>query len=278
MTGQLQRKIDTAVKFLQTYAKGCNGSTIELAYSGGKDSDVILALARMAGIDFVPIYKCTTIDPPGTIKHVMDNGVQIVRPKKTFFQLIEKRGFPMFNRRFCCDVLKEYKIYDHCILGIRAYESEKRKKRYTEPTECRKYSKTESVEQVYPILFWTNNDIAEFITHYKIQLAPHYYRTDGSIDFSRRLGCMGCPLKSDNGKADFIARPKLVRAWLRAGKQFLDTHPNSQSEWDSVYELFAFCVFFVRSNSEFPKNGSGVLFQTDWKAELENYFKIDLTL
>ena len=278
MTEQLKQKIDTAVKFLQAYAKGCNGSTIELAYSGGKDSDVILALARMAGIDVVPIYKCTTIDPPGTIKHVMDNGVQIVRPKKTFFQLIEQKGFPMFNRRFCCDVLKEYKIHDHCILGIRAAESKKRKTRYTEPTLCRVFSKTQRVEQILPILFWTDVDVAEFITHYNIKLAPHYYSSDGSIDFSRRLGCMGCPLKSDNGKADFIAHPKLVRAWLRAGKKFLDTHPNAQSQWKSVYELFAFCVFFVRKDAVFPKNGNCVLFQTNWKKALETYFGIDLTL
>lgn len=37
---------------------------MELSYSGGKDSDVILELAKMSGIPFRPIYKKTTIDPP----------------------------------------------------------------------------------------------------------------------------------------------------------------------------------------------------------------------
>lgn len=41
----------------------------ELCYSGGKDSDVILRIAQMAGIKYNAIYKNTTIDPSGTIKH-----------------------------------------------------------------------------------------------------------------------------------------------------------------------------------------------------------------
>ena len=51
-----------------TLIKSLDGLEPELAYSGGKDSDVILALAQMSGIKFHPIYKMTTIDPPGTYR------------------------------------------------------------------------------------------------------------------------------------------------------------------------------------------------------------------
>lgn len=86
---QLQHKIDASIKILRSIQAAQPLEVIEVAYSGGKDSDVILQLAKEAGINFRAIYKNTTIDPPGTIKHAEDMGVEIIRPKKTFFQLIE---------------------------------------------------------------------------------------------------------------------------------------------------------------------------------------------
>ena len=65
MTDELQKKVDRAVKLIRQ--AGRDGMTVEVAYSGGKDSDVILELTRMAGIKYRAIYKNTTIDPPGTI-------------------------------------------------------------------------------------------------------------------------------------------------------------------------------------------------------------------
>ena len=66
MTNELQRKVDRAVKLIQAAGKVAkeHGQPLEVCYSGGKDSDVILELARMSGVDIRPIYKNTTIDPP----------------------------------------------------------------------------------------------------------------------------------------------------------------------------------------------------------------------
>ena len=80
----LEEKIKRAVKLLQSFGKG---KVVEVSYSGGKDSDVILELVKMAGIDYRAIYKNTTIDPPGTIKHAKDNGVEILNPKKNFITI-----------------------------------------------------------------------------------------------------------------------------------------------------------------------------------------------
>ena len=49
-----KRKIDFAIKLLRSIPQD---GPIELSYSGGKDSDVILELVRMAGIPFEAIYK-----------------------------------------------------------------------------------------------------------------------------------------------------------------------------------------------------------------------------
>lgn len=83
MTEELQQKVERALKLIQS--AGADGSVVEVSYSGGKDSDVILELARMAGIKYKAIYKNTTIDPPGTIRHVKDVGGESCDPSKRSF-------------------------------------------------------------------------------------------------------------------------------------------------------------------------------------------------
>ena len=144
---------------------------------------MILQLAKEAGIRYRAIYKNTTIDPPGTIAHVKEMGVEIIRPKENFFQLIAKKGFPNRFSRFCCEVLKEYKILDKTVIGVRKEESRARKERYNEPTECRYYGskkKENHVEQIYPILEWTDEDVRNFILDRGLKLAPLYYDMGGA--------------------------------------------------------------------------------------------------
>lgn len=277
MTEELQKKVDRAIKLLQSI---CKDQQVELCYSGGKDSDVILELAKMAGINYRAIYKNTTIDPPGTISHCVKNGVEVVRPKISFFQLIERKGFPTRRARFCCEYLKEYKIMDKAIQGIRRSESVKRAKTYNEPTKCRIYgSKKNYVEVIYPILDFTDKDIEEFVKERDVKLHPLYYDEDGSLNIKKRLGCMGCPLKSDNGLADFKANPKLVRAWLRAGKKWWDSKPNIESRkkyWD-IYELFVSSIFFDSYERSMAVIRGGLFDdRIDCKKWLEDYFKITL--
>lgn len=187
ITKELQAKIDRSIRLLQSVQKGYDGE-IEVAYSGGKDSDVILQLAKEAGIRYWAIYKNTTIDPPGTIAHVKRMGVEIRRPKRSFFQIIAQKGIPNRFNRFCCSELKEYKILDKCIIGVRKEESAKRNTLYNEPTACHWYGKkTEKnhVEHIYPILDWTSEDVLAFIKDRKIQLAPIYYESGGGKSIYR---------------------------------------------------------------------------------------------
>lgn len=179
---QLQKKVKQSIKLLQSVQKRYDGE-IEIAYSGGKDSDVILQLAKEAGIRYRAIYRNTTIDPPGTIVHVKRMGAEIRRPKETFFQLVAKKGFPNRFSRFCCEKLKEYKVMGKCIMGVRKSESSKRNERYNEPTECRFYGrKTEAnhVEAIYPILDWTDDDVLAFVEDRHLTLAPVYYTSRGA--------------------------------------------------------------------------------------------------
>ena len=110
MRPELEKKVERAIRLLQSIPQD---GDIEVSYSGGKDSDVILELAKMAGIPYRAIYKATTIDPPKTIAHAREMGAEVIRPKKTFFQIISEKGFPSRFSRWCCSELKEYKVCLH---------------------------------------------------------------------------------------------------------------------------------------------------------------------
>ena len=280
MNKELKKKIKQAVKLLQVCYKAA-GEPLEIAYSGGKDSDVILELAKMSGIEYRAIYKNTTIDPPETIKHAMENKVEIRRPKESFFSLMKRNGYPNRFMRFCCSVLKEYKILDNCVMGIRKCESVKRAKRYTEPTECRIFgSKKNHVNAIYPILDWSDKDELEFIKERGIKLHPLYYREDGSIDITKRLGCMCCPLMYYKMRLQqFKKYPGMIKAYLRCGNEFLKSHPESKTakRYSDMYEYFVANAFF-QNYKDYVNAKSGNLFSEnpDYKKLIEDYFKIKL--
>lgn len=271
----LPKKIERALWLLRTAAADSD-QPIEICYSGGKDSDVILELARMAGIPYRAIYKNTTIDPPGTIKHCCDNGVEIVR-RKSFAQVIQAKGFPNFKRRFCCSELKEYKILDRAVQGIRRSESTKRRKLYKEPTVCRLYGKKQHVEVFLPILYWNDKDVADFIEQRGIKCHLLYYNEKGRFCANRRLGCMGCPQKSDRGLGDFKANPRLVKFWLRNGEIWWNTHKlhKTKKKFKNHYELFVRNIFFNDYES-FHNAIDNIFGKIDCKQFLENYFNIKL--
>ena len=279
MNIRLQKKVSQAVKLLQVCYKAA-GEPLQIAYSGGKDSDVILELAKMAGIEYRAIYKNTTIDPPGTIKHAKENGVEIRRPKESFFSLMMKDGYPNRFTRFCCSILKEYKILDNCVMGIRRCESVKRSKRYSEPTECRGSGKNH-VNAIYPILDWSDEDELEFISGRGLKLHPLYYREDGSIDITKRLGCMCCPLAYYKKRLQqFKQYPGMVKAYIRCGNEYMKSHPESKTakQFSDVYEFFVANAFFDNYRDYVKANLGGGIFgeSVDYKKILEDYFHITL--
>lgn len=281
MTEKLQKKVDFAIRLLRSIPT--DSGPVEISYSGGKDSDVILELAKMARIPYRAIYKNTTIDPPGTIKHCKDNGVEVLAPKINFFDLVKKKGLPTMRARFCCEYLKEYKMLDRAVQGIRRSESIKRAKRYTEPTVCRIYgSKKNCVEVFLPILEWTDDDVAGFIAERGIKCHPLYYDEQGNFHVERRLGCIGCPLRSDKGKSDFLKYPKFLKRLIVSVQIFIDSHPNSSSveKFGNAYNVVfhnLFCGSYVE-NQNLVTGGIFPETAIDAKAFLEDYFKIDLTL
>lgn len=273
MRPELQKKIDRAIKLLRSIPLA-EGEAVEVSYSGGKDSDVILQLTKEAGINYRAIYKNTTIDPPGTAAHARQMGAEVVMPDENFFSIVKKHGLPSRWARFCCTHLKEYKILDRAIQGIRRSESNKRAARYKEPELCRKYSKDEKARVYLPILDWTDQDVADFVADRKIQCHPLYY-TDGVFHVERRLGCMGCPMVSRRLRlAEFRNHPNLVKAWVRASQEHLNTHDKVKAHnYKDGYGLFVRNVFYD-SDEQFFRATDGLMGNIDPKTFLEDYFKI----
>ena len=285
MTTELQKKVDRAVKLIQSAGKIAaeHGQPLEICYSGGKDSDVILELARMSGINYRAIYKNTTIDPPGTIKHVSEKGVEVMQPAMNFRQVIEKKGMPNRWRRFCCSVLKEYKVLDYAVVGVRRDESRSRSERYHEPEVCRVYNKTKGIKvrQYLPILEWTQQDVVEFLTERGVKCHPLYYDEQGKFHADRRLGCMCCPLQSLKKRiASFKEHPQMLRFYIKGGQTYLDSHPNckiGKTFNGNVYDWLTSQIF-CGGERQFREKFGPSLFDNgiDTKQFLEQQFNIKL--
>ena len=252
------------------------GSELELAYSGGKDSDVMLELCRMSGVVVRAIHRCTTIDPPYTLRHCLDNGVEVLRPRRDFRWCIERKGFPTRYKRHCCSELKEYAVLDYVLIGVRRDESVARCKRYTCDEDLVTYRGRGRCMQYYPLLDWSDADICDFINERGIKCHPLYYDADGVFHVERRLGCMCCPMVYYKRRIEeFVRYPRMVRFYLRHGKIFWDTHPDSYVHglYRDVYDWFV-CDVFCKDLSEFRSRflSSGV----DCRRYLEDYFGLDL--
>ncbi len=210
-------------------------------------------------------------------------GAVVIRPNEHFFQLIAKNGAPNRFTRHCCKTLKEYKVLDKVIIGVRRSESTKRAARYKEPTECKYYGakKEENhVEAIYPILDWTDEDIVDFIVDRNIRIHPLYYREDGTIDPKRRLGCMCCPLASKKNRIEqFKKYPFMVRSYIKAQKKFFDSHPEAKTT--KYYKGDPFKWFyrdvFCDTQDQFEQINNGLFGEPNYKQLLEQYFKTNLS-
>ena len=278
MRKELQKKVDFAIKLLK--AIPTDEGPVEISYSSGKDSDVILELAKMAGIPYRAIYKNTTIDPSGTIAHAKEMGAEVIRPKKTFFQLISEYGFPTRFSRFCCSVLKEYKVCDRAVQGIRRSESKKRAERYKEPEVCRVYSAKEKARIYLPILEWTDQDVEEFIKERNIKCHPLYY-SGAQFDVTQRLGCMGCPLQSRKKRLQFFKEnPRWLKAWIRAGQKWYTSEKyqngKAKHKFKDAFEAMGYQLY-CDNIEQFKEKTYGMFGDFDWKEFLQKEFNIDMS-
>ena len=168
----MKTKEQIAIKFIKAVANSTN-QELFAGNSGGKDSAVLDYLLQKSGVKYTSIYANTTIDPIGTIKHVRDNYPHtiITQPKESFYELVERKGFPTRLNRYCCELLKEYVSVGKIMFeGVRSCESKSRQGRDYIQCDSRKWQK--GSQHVYPIYDWSDDDVWNFIKEKDIKLAP----------------------------------------------------------------------------------------------------------
>jgi len=186
-----------------------------VAFSGGKDSVVVLDLVRQAGVKYDAHYNITTVDPPELVQFIKKEYPEVERhrPEKTMWQLIVENGMPPTRIvRYCCSHLKERGGIDRMVItGVRWEESSKRRKRRM--TElCYNQRK----RFLHPIIDWTEQEVWEYI---KERNLPYCKLYDEGFE---RLGCIMCPMKGTKGmERDAKRWPKFYKAYLRAFDRML---------------------------------------------------------
>lgn len=227
-------KIEIAMERLRQF---CPDEGYHLAFSGGKDSIVVKALADMAGVRYDAHFCKTTVDPPEVLrftrKHHAD--VEFERPKRSMWKLIVQNGPPTRRYRFCCEYLKEYAGIGRVVLtGIRWEESVKRKKRKLVETCWKNPSKI----YVNPIIDWTTEDVWEFIKKHKIAYCSLYDKG------FHRIGCVLCPCQSRRNRIrDVTYFPKFYKAYLLAFKRMLDEKPRKRDTWKTAEDVMHWWIY-----------------------------------
>lgn len=216
--------------------------------SGGKDSTLTLFLIRKAleivGKDpsgIKVLFENTGVEYPETIKFIRklteEWNIDLIetKPEKTFWQCIDEYGYPRpksnrtqqkgkkNKRPLCCDYLKEKPAkkvmkeygFEVVYLGITAMESHQRQIRAVTHGTCY-FAIADKMKKVHPILYWTEQEVWDFIKLENIPWNPIYKKVD-------RCGCMPCTafkLWKENLQATY---PKMYEKIMRGMGQELIT-------------------------------------------------------
>ena len=230
-------KVEVAIERIKQIKP--RGGLWYLAFSGGKDSCVIKALADMAGATYEAHYRVTSVDPPELVRFIKEQypDVDFEFPRYedgsvvTMWNLIPKKGMPPTRiARYCCQYLKEDGGAGRDkITGVRWAESNRRRKtrsglevaeKINDKNRARldpdnmdddmvRYCMQSKGFILNPIIDWSDDEVWEFIHRYNIPYCGLYDKG------YKRLGCIGCPMSTH--QAEELERyPKIKAAYIRA--------------------------------------------------------------
>lgn len=202
-----------------------------LAFSGGKDSQLLYHIARLAGVKFHAFMSLTSVDPPEVIRFVKRNypDVELIPPKISIYDLaLKKKCMPTRRIRWCCKEYKEFRANGKgkvTLTGVRREESARRRTR----TELSVNAKNKMNFDYYdietnnmlacgsgkdhivvsPILDFTAREVWKILNDNGI---PHCELYD--IGY-HRIGCILCPMQDKRSmRLDMQRYPHQVRKWV----------------------------------------------------------------
>ena len=239
-------KIENSIRWLKSFEPK---EGYYLAFSGGKDSCVLKALADMAGVKYDAHYSVTSADPPELIRFIKKYHPDVAFDRHrydpddpnstviTMWNLIPYKAMPPTRiARYCCEFLKESNGEGRITLtGVRWDESTKRKnnRHLVDVSSSKKSARLflmnddadsrQEVENCYkmrktlvnPIVDWTDEDVWDFIREYKIPYCELYDKG------YKRLGCIGCPMNAAAAAAELERYPKYKQMYLHAFEKMI---------------------------------------------------------
>ena len=210
----LERKIRvTQTRIMEWYMR--YDGQVFISFSGGKDSTVLLDLARRVYPDIPAVYVDTGLEYPELRDFVKtkDNVIWL-RPRYPFTQILEKYGYPIISKEIsdvingarkgpfkisarCCYHMKKAPLNKferqsgrHPITGVLACESKLREQSWIK-FGCNGFERQRPLSQ--PLAFWLEEDILRYLKMTGIPYAPIY----GDIVESRKKN--GTPILKTTG-------------------------------------------------------------------------------
>ena len=205
-----------------------------VAYSGGKDSTVILDLIRRSGVPYDAHYNLTTVDPPELVAFVRtQDDVAIEHPKTSMWAEIIANGMPPTRlARFCCRLLKERGGAGRTVVtGVRWAESARRAKRAMVETCYQDATR----HYLHPIIDWSESDVWAYIRGRDLPYCSLY------DEGWRRLGCILCPLASKRQRMAQARRwPQYKQVYLNTFERMLAERERKgkQTQWRDAADVY----------------------------------------
>lgn len=206
----MKNKIEKSINVLKMAAEISQDfykQPLIIAYSGGKDSDVMLDLALKANINIEVVYSTTTVEAPQTMKHISEvfenlksKGIKTGRTVPLYkgksinmFSLIEKKQIPPTRlMRYCCSVFKENTTPNRIVaVGVREAESTARRGRgdFSTVEKTKALAKHFSLEHIQEVFenakerasIWDCTFVAKARSNKSLCVNPIYEWTDGDV-------------------------------------------------------------------------------------------------
>ena len=102
-------------------------------FSGGKDSQCLYHLVKLAGVKAKTHMNLTSVDPPEVIRFVKTQypDVELIKPKMSIYDMAKKKHIlPTRKFRWCCAEYKEVSgVGKVTLIGVRKEESARRAKK-----------------------------------------------------------------------------------------------------------------------------------------------------
>jgi 3'-phosphoadenosine 5'-phosphosulfate sulfotransferase (PAPS reductase)/FAD synthetase len=258
------------------------GKPIEVMYSGGKDSDVLLDLFKNSGVEFKLINHHATVDAPPTVYHIREvmaqaekEGIETLITKPVYkgeptsmWKLIVDKGFPPTRLiRYCCSVLKEhYGKNTFIATGVRRDESSARSRwgsfqrnGYNKATmekfsdEVMLNNDNDERRRVNELCMKRNKMVVNPIIDWTEADIYEYVHAKGIKLCElyecgyKRVGCVGCPMARKVGREkEFADFPAYKNNYIKAFDRMLEARKEKDLEttekWSSGQAVFDWWV------------------------------------